>query len=53
MGAALAQVDPDRAARYGITTPIVGGFISLYQIVEWASAHVARHNKQAKQILGV
>jgi hypothetical protein len=52
MAAALARVDPDRGARRGITTPIVGGFINLYQVGEWAVAHIARHNKQAKQILG-
>jgi hypothetical protein len=37
--------------RMGITHPIVGT-ISVYQIGEWAAAHIARHNRQAKRILG-
>jgi hypothetical protein len=52
MAAALDRLDPERGAHHGITTPIVGGFITLYQVGEWAAAHVARHNKQAKQLLG-
>jgi hypothetical protein len=24
----------------------------VYQIAEWATAHVARHNRQAKRVLG-
>jgi hypothetical protein len=35
----------------GITHPIVGR-ISVYQIGEWATAHVIRHNRQAKRALG-
>ena len=43
---------PSAAPVMGITHPIVGGAINLYQIGEWATAHVIRHNKQAKQVLG-
>lgn len=31
---------------------IVGTPISLYQVGNWAAAHVARHNAQAKRVLG-
>jgi len=31
---------------------IVGTPISLYQVGNWAAAHVARHNAQAKRLLG-
>jgi hypothetical protein len=51
MDRALEGVTPDRAARYGIKSPIVGE-INLYQIAEWAIAHVIRHNQQAKRTLG-
>jgi hypothetical protein len=52
MGRAFDAVTPERGARYGISSPIVGGMICIYQIGEWATAHVARHNKQAKRVLG-
>jgi hypothetical protein len=26
--------------------------ISLYQVVEWATAHIIRYNQQAKRVLG-
>jgi hypothetical protein len=52
MARALDAVTPDRGAALGITSPIVGGPINLYQVGEWATAHVIRHNKQAKQTLG-
>jgi hypothetical protein len=26
--------------------------ISVYEIAEWATAHVARHSHQAKRVLG-
>ena len=38
--------------RHGISSPIVGGAINLYQVGDWATAHVIRHNRQAKQVLG-
>jgi hypothetical protein len=49
---ALDAVTPERGASHGISSPIVGGAINLYQVGEWATAHVIRHNKQAKQVLG-
>ena len=49
---ALDAVTPERGAGHGISSPIVGGAINLYQVAEWATAHVIRHNKQAKQVLG-
>jgi DinB superfamily len=52
MARALDQVTPERGARHGISSPIVGGVISVYQIGEWATAHVIRHNQQAKRVLG-
>ena len=50
MGRALDMVTPERGAGYGISNPIVGE-ITVYQIGEWATAHVIRHNRQAKGIL--
>jgi len=49
---ALDAVTLERGARQCISSPIVGGAINLYQVCEWATAHVIRHNKQAKQVLG-
>jgi hypothetical protein len=51
MAFALDGLPPERGDRMGITHPIVGA-ISVYQIGEWATAHVARHNRQAKRTLG-
>ena len=51
MLAALDGLGPERAASYGITSPIVGA-INLYQVAEWATAHTIRHNRQAKLTLG-
>ena len=52
MARALDVVTPERGAGLCISSPIVGGPINLCQICEWATAHVIRHNKQAKQVLG-
>jgi hypothetical protein len=52
MARALDVVTPERGTRHGISSPIVGGAINLYQVGEWATAHVIRHNRQAKQVLG-
>jgi hypothetical protein len=52
MARALDTVTAERGARHGISSPIVGGQISLYQLGEWATAHVIRHNRQAKRALG-
>lgn len=49
---ALDRLTPERGAGSGITSPIVGGTITIYQIGEWATAHVIRHNRQAKRTLG-
>ena len=51
MARALDTLTPERGGRLGITHPIVGT-ITLYQIGEWATAHVIRHNRQAKRVLG-
>ena len=42
---ALDGLTPERGDRMGITHPIVGT-ISVYQIGEWATAHVIRHNRR-------
>jgi DinB superfamily len=52
MARALDAVTPERGLQHCITSPIVGGAINLYQVGDWATAHVIRHNKQAKQVLG-
>jgi hypothetical protein len=52
MAQAFDMLTAERGAGHGITSPIVGGFINLYQIGEWATAHVIRHNRQAKRALG-
>jgi hypothetical protein len=51
MALALERLTRERGDRMGITHPIVG-VISVYQVGEWATAHVARHNRQAKRALG-
>jgi hypothetical protein len=51
MARALDTLTPERGGRMGITHPIVGT-ISLYQLGDWATAHVIRHNRQAKRVLG-
>jgi hypothetical protein len=51
MGRALAALTEDRGARMGITHRVVGP-ITVYQIAQWASSHVIRHNRQAKRVLG-
>lgn len=51
MGLALDTLTPERGGRMGITHPIVGA-ITVYQIGDWATAHVIRHNRQAKRALG-
>ena len=51
MARAFDSLTPERGGRMGVTHPIVGT-ISVYQVAEWAAAHVARHNRQAKRVLG-
>jgi hypothetical protein len=52
MARAFDAITPERGSTVGITHPIVGGTITVYQIGEWATAHVIRHNRQAKRALG-
>ena len=51
LDAALAGLDPGRGSRYAITHPAIGT-ITLGQFGDWATAHVIRHNAQAKRVLG-
>lgn len=51
MARALDSLTAERGARMGITHPIVGT-ITVYQLGDWATAHVIRHNRQAKRVLG-
>ena len=51
MARAFDALTPERGARFGVTHPITGP-ITVYQIAEWATAHVIRHNRQAKRVLG-
>jgi hypothetical protein len=48
--AALAALPETRAAGFAISHPVIG-VVALGQIGDWATAHVARHNKQAKRVL--
>jgi hypothetical protein len=50
MAHAFDALTPERGSRSGIMNRLVG-WISVYQIGEWATAHVIRHNKQAKEAL--
>jgi hypothetical protein len=52
MARAFDAITPERGSTMGISSPIVGGTISVYQIGEWATAHIIRHNRQAKRVLG-
>ena len=51
MARALDVLTPERGARMGITRPVMGS-ITVYQIGDWATAHIIRHNRQAKRVLG-
>jgi hypothetical protein len=51
MAHAFDGLTGERGARMGVTNAIVGT-ITVYQLAEWATAHIARHNKQAKRTLG-
>jgi hypothetical protein len=50
MARALDSLTPERGGRMGITHPVVGT-ITVYQLGDWATAHVIRHNRQAKRVL--
>lgn len=49
--AALRALEPERAM-LTIEAPYVGR-LSLYQVGEWATVHVIRHNKQLKGVAAV
>jgi len=51
MARAFDVLTRERGGGMGITHAVVGT-INVYQLAEWAAAHIARHNKQAKRILG-
>ncbi len=51
MARAFDSLTRERGSRMGVTHPLVGS-ISIYQIGDWATAHVIRHNRQAKRVLG-
>ncbi len=51
MARAFDSLTPDRGGGTGITHPLTGP-ISVYQIGDWATAHIIRHNRQAKRVLG-
>jgi hypothetical protein len=48
--AAIGALTPERGSLV-VQRPLTGR-ISIYQIGEWAAAHVIRHNAQAKAVLG-
>jgi hypothetical protein len=50
MAQAFDVLTPERG-RMGITHPLVGT-ITVYQLGDWATAHIKRHNRQAKRALG-
>ena len=47
---ALDTLTPERGATTGITHQVVGT-INLYQVGEWAAAHVQRHDQQVQRAL--
>jgi hypothetical protein len=51
MAHAFDALTYERGTRMGITNAVVGT-VTVYQLAEWATAHIARHNKQAKRMLG-
>lgn len=51
MARAFDRLTPERGGTMGITHRVTGT-ITVYQVGDWATAHVIRHNRQAKQVLG-
>jgi hypothetical protein len=47
---ALAGLTEERALGFTVKSTI-GTPVNLYQVGNWAAAHVARHNAQAKKLL--
>ena len=52
MDAALASLSEERGERFAIAHPVIG-IVPLAHVGEWATAHVIRHNAQAKRVLGL
>jgi hypothetical protein len=50
MAHALDTLTTERGSRIGVTNPLVGT-INLYQVGEWAAAHVVRHDRQVERAL--
>lgn len=48
---ALAGLSEERAIGYTVKSS-VGTPVNLYQVGNWAAAHVARHNAQVKKLIG-
>ena len=48
---ALAGLTAERATGFTVKSS-VGTPVNLYQVGNWAAAHVARHNAQAKKLIG-
>ena len=51
MARAFDRLTRERGGTMGITHRVTGT-ITIYQVGDWATAHVIRHNRQAKQVLG-
>jgi hypothetical protein len=51
MARAFDALTAESGARMGIAHAVLGT-LSVYQIGDWAIAHVIRHNRQAKRVLG-
>jgi hypothetical protein len=47
---ALDTLTAERGAKIGVTNAVVGT-INLYQVGEWAVAHVQRHARQTERAL--
>ena len=50
MARAFDTLTPERGVGVGVTNPVVGT-INIYQVGEWAVAHVWRHDAQAERAL--
>ena len=50
MARAFDALTAERGSTLGITHPVVGT-INLYQVGNWAAAHVVRHNRQVERAL--
>ncbi|OFW24318.1 MAG: hypothetical protein A3H97_09785 [Acidobacteria bacterium RIFCSPLOWO2_02_FULL_65_29] len=51
MSKAIASLTPERGSSYGVTLPF--GTISLFELAELTTAHVARHTQQVERALAV